>query len=209
MMSSLLGSNGRSHPRWHLISSPPLTSEPRGTPAPPRGPASHPESLSACQKSYLRHTPRTFILAGRLRFSSARPWRWVRPNETIIDTLPSIAMKRRHTGLRWFIVNFTDLYRSKLGDRNAVYLLRLKLGLSHIVPPPLPPRVREVGQRFLPAGRKVCEALRHACKCNFSLVLYESARQLHDIQRAPNHAIASLCGLSACSKTRSVATRNM
>jgi hypothetical protein len=64
-----------------------LTSEPRGTPAPPRGPASHPESLSACQKSYFRHTSRTFILAGRLRERTVRFAEWeISPDKLDLST---------------------------------------------------------------------------------------------------------------------------
>jgi hypothetical protein len=68
--------------------------------------------------------------------------------------------------------------------------------------PLLTPRVREETQGFRPARGRVCEVQRHSCKCNFSLVLIWELRRLppYDIQRAPNHAITSLCELSACSK---------
>src|SRR5260370_18019084 len=57
----------------------------------------------------------------------------------------------------------------------------LKLGLSRIVPTPYPARARGDTKISTP-GRRICEVQRHACKCNFSLVLIWELRRLPTVR---------------------------
>ena len=111
--------------------------------------------------------------------------------------------EQRHIQLRGFIKNFTGLYRPKPGDGpNAVYLLRTQIGIVPHRTRSLPRACARRLKDFDPqgAGSVNCRDMHANAISHWCLSGSCVACQPYDIQRAPNHAITSLCGLSACSK---------